>query len=70
MRMSKIDEINQCWLFTLQPGQKVVKVLYSTNPFKYKRKVGRIRTKSFKIDSFQHDDFSVTEFMAPEELSK
>ena len=67
--MSKIDEIKGCWLFTLQPGQKIVKVLYSINPFEGKN-ISGIRTKSFKFDPFEYDDYSFTELMAPEQLSK
>ena len=66
--MSENDDKNGCWLFTLVPGQKVIKRLDPISPFKRVRYKGMSK-KIFLIDPNKPNEYSLKELMTPELLN-
>ena len=67
--MTKIDQIDNCWYFDLQPGQTVVKTLHLIDIFEAAQCKARAR-KYYIIDHDRPDDYSLMELLTPQKLSK
>ena len=69
LHMSKNDASNGCWLFTLDPGQTVIKRLYPIDPFQMVSYKGMSK-KFFIVNPNNPYEYSLKELMTPELLPK